>query len=489
MSSSPTFAIVGDFGSGGVDCDGNTDTVSATAALGVAQAVTSAMPAADGGFIISLGDQVYQPWVHGDENEPATPTEYEAAIGATYGAYIDYTNVPSAYIGSNTGKTMQLFPVIGDHDWWKQQQRGGLINTVTDSTGIIYEMSAPAPSGEPTDNYQSYFAGLGLPVGAPGDDSNGESACIRYYDRVLANGQIHLFVLSNDPNEVALGTLSMTALEFCAPEPNLSSPQITWFKSALSNSTATWKIVAMHQPPYTTSDPSAGGHYPTRYFQLVDLVANSVGKTVDLVLAGHVHSYERLQGVDTSGGLTTYIVNGAGGSPESFAKFLSQTNPDMQPPAVSPVQVFGYYGYQLATATSSTLSLQFYGSPDPANSQKTDPAPPWSLFDSVMIVKPGTTLDVSDIATAQSIGLVVQGATTLQTGGATSTLSLSLFGPGDITVTGGGTLSFENPVSSPMSLTGPHASYNAMPSLYTGTITADSGTTINFYGETIPASS
>ncbi|MDZ5649624.1 metallophosphoesterase family protein [Nitrospirillum sp. BR 11828] len=445
MSSSQTFVIVGDFGSGGVDCHNATDTVSATAALGVAQAVASAMPAGDGGFIISLGDQIYQPWSSGDETKPATPAEYNAAVGIPYGAYIDYTNVPSAYVGSNVGTSMQLFPVIGDHDWWKQQQRGEYNNTVTNTTVSIYEMSAPGSSGEPTDNYQSYFAGLGLPVGAPGDGSDGESACIRYYSQTFAGGLIELFVLSNDPNEVALGTLNMAALQSCAPEPNLSSPQITWFKNALTNSTATWKIVAMHQPPYTTSDPSKGGHYPTRYFQLVDLVANSVGKTVDLVLAGHVHSYERLQGVDASGGVTTYIVNGAGGSPESFAQFLSQTNPNMQPPPVSPVQVSGYYGYQLATATASTLSIQFYGAQDPANCLGTTVSTTWTLFDSVMIVKPNTTLTVSDITATSCIGLVTQGTTTIQTDDSTSTLSLNLFGPGDITVSGGGTLNFKNP--------------------------------------------
>ncbi|TWB46069.1 calcineurin-like phosphoesterase family protein [Nitrospirillum pindoramense] len=391
---------------------------------------------------------------------------------------------------------MNFYPVIGDHDWWKQLQRGLSVNTVTGSIETVYAMSPPNSAGEPTDNYQSYFSGLGLPVGAPGDGSNGESACIRYYDRVLAGGLIHLFVLSNDPNEVALGTLETAAFQPGAAELNLSSPQITWFRKALSNSTATWNIVAMHEPPYTNSDYHHGGdgHAPTQYFQLVDLVAASVGVTVDLVLAGHVHSYERLQGVDTSGGLTTYIVNGAGGAPESFAKFLLQTNPDMQPPAVSPVQVSGYYGYQLATATSSTLTLQFYGSQDPANCLGATPPSPWTLFDSVMIVKPDTTLTVSEINAGSCIGLVAQGTTTIQTAGTASTLSLNLFGPGRVIVSGGGTLSFKNPVApSPSPTKGasaePYAFYPILPSLYTGTIAAGSGTTIDFYGETIGADS
>ncbi|BAI73155.1 hypothetical protein AZL_025170 [Azospirillum sp. B510] len=491
-----TFGVVGDYGSGGI---GSTNVI-AQAATGVATAMKSFVsPSIPSNFVVSLGDQIYPPWSKGCENGAATAAEYIAAIGNLYGGFIFYPPVnyddPSAPVSPNpyapdtpTSSTMRLFPVIGDHDWWKQNQT--IPARSSGDSPEIYLMKG-------NDNYQVNFAGLNLPLDPQLDPQLGTpdyTPCIRYYtvqpaaDPATNTPLIQLFALSNDQNEVALGTLFTKD----SSSDNLLSPQIQWFTGALSDSQAVWNIVSMHQPPYSSSND----HGPTTYFQLVDLVANTVGKTVDLVLAGHIHSYERFQNVDQSNGLTTYIVNGTGGTLEGFASFKSVT--DTSP--IGQVRVTGYYGFQVATVSLQTLTLAFYGSTDPANASQAPSGPSWTAFDVFMIVKPNTTLTLGDMAGLT--GLLIQGVTdssgatsglTIDTGGQTATLPLNLYGPGSLTVTGGGTLTV---TAAPVPTGFKQNTDGSIPSVYyeqtqtgpTGPIATDSQTTLVLYGTNYPPS-
>lgn len=77
-----------------------------------------------------------------------------------------------------------------------------------------------------------------------------------------------------------------------------SSDQAAWLKAGLAVSTARWKIVVIHDAPYTSTDEDAPGIISSRW----DFTG------ADLVLSGDSHGYERLN----VGGLD-FIVNGAGG--------------------------------------------------------------------------------------------------------------------------------------------------------------------------------
>mgnify|MGYP001809644459 CR=1 FL=1 len=498
-----TFGVVGDYGSGGVDSRDSTTSVIAMAAAGVARAMQQYVsPAIPSNFVVSVGDQVYCPWAVGDENQPATNTDYINAVGNLYGGFIYYPAVnykkdgtaPSSnpYIppGVTTSKTtMRLFPAIGDHDWWKQK----------------YRKEVPAPSSfsmgsekveeylmEGNDNYQVNFAGLQQPL-SPGADGG---SCIRYY--TVSQGTvpgtstplIQLFALSNDRNEVLLNTLNTLANS----AGNLDSPQITWFQGALQASTAVWNIVFMHQPPYSSSQ----AHGPTPYFQLVDQVAAKAGQTVDLVLAGHIHSYERLQMVGGKTDPATYIVNGAGGTLEGFAAFYDTPAASPQSMGVMPgsqIRATGFYGYQCASVTEQTLTLTFYGSKDPGNAEKKAGGAVWSVIDSVMIVKPGTVLTAAQVTGLT--GLVIQGTTqsgvtsglTIDTGGQDATVPVNICGPGSLTVTGGGTLTITG-ASVPRGL--PEKSDGSIPSVYyepvqtgpSGPVSVAGQTTLVLYGTT-----
>jgi tartrate-resistant acid phosphatase type 5 len=109
----------------------------------------------------------------------------------------------------------------------------------------------------------------------------------RYYDFVW--GPVHLFALNSDYRE---------------PDGNHpNSVQAMWLREALAASTAPWKIVYMHVPPY-----SSGLHGSAVYMQWPYA---EWGATA--VLAGHDHTYERLliEGFP-------YFVNGLGGYPARY---------------------------------------------------------------------------------------------------------------------------------------------------------------------------
>lgn len=105
----------------------------------------------------------------------------------------------------------------------------------------------------------------------------------RYYDVEL--GPIHLFALDSDSRE---------------PDGrSATSTQAIWLQTALANSSAPWNLVTLHHPPYSSSN--VHGSDPTMQWPFAAWGATAV-------LAGHDHTYERLQ----QDGIP-YFVNGLGG--------------------------------------------------------------------------------------------------------------------------------------------------------------------------------
>jgi Secretion system C-terminal sorting domain len=114
-----------------------------------------------------------------------------------------------------------------------------------------------------------------------------------------------------------------------------SSIQALWIKSKMESSTAKWKIVVLHRPPYN----STGGIYTELRWPFKLWGA-------DAVFAGHKHNYERL----IVGGLV-YFVNGLGGrSKQPFRTTITG----------SKFRYNGDYGAMLVEVTSSNISFCFY---------------------------------------------------------------------------------------------------------------------------------
>ena len=209
----------------------------------------------------------------GDNNYPSgEAATIDDHIGQFYSGYI------YPYQGSYGGGTPpnRFFPALGNHDW-------------------------ASAGAEP---YLNYFT-------LPGNE--------RYYDYTW--GPVQFFAVDSDRHE---------------PDGNTSSSlQATWLRDRLAASTAPWKIVYLHHPPF-----SSGEHGSTTALQWP---YQQWGASA--VLSGHDHDYERI----VRDGFP-YIVNGLGGA--SIYGFGN-------PVSGSEVRYNGDYGALLVTASTTNLTFQF----------------------------------------------------------------------------------------------------------------------------------
>lgn len=145
----------------------------------------------------------------------------------------------------------------------------------------------------------------------------------RYYE--LVEGPIHFFLLNSDARE---------------PNGNTStSQQAEWLRAKMLLSTAKWRVVIIHDPPYTSSNNGDAPGILTSRWPFKDWGA-------DVVISGDAHHYERF----LVGGLP-YLVNGAGG-----ANLVGFTDPVTAGSQLR-VQTFGAIK---ARATCTSLTFEFY---------------------------------------------------------------------------------------------------------------------------------
>jgi tartrate-resistant acid phosphatase type 5 len=231
-------------------------------------------------FVVALGDIAY----NGDST-----TSYDSKVGRYYWEYLHpYTGQYTQSVGVTVTPAgfNRFWPVPGNHDWDL-------------SNGLAF--------------YRAFFA-------LPGNE--------RYYTVTL--GSVALFMLDSD-NDPQPGNRAGLALDNQGP----TSAQALWLKEALAASTAPWKLVVFHHPPYTSAPrgPSTWMHWPFK-----DWGAH-------MVLSGHEHMYERLE-VD---GLP-YVVNGAGGAP---------LTPILSPVNGSILRGVGHHGAQRVLANRDGITFAF----------------------------------------------------------------------------------------------------------------------------------
>ena len=91
----------------------------------------------------------------------------------------------------------------------------------------------------------------------------------------------------------------------------IRTPQIEWLTNELRTLPKTSPLlVALHHPPYSADDHHSGSTYMK---ETIERCAKDAGRFPDMVLAGHVHNYQRItldHGDDT---ITPFLVTGAGG--------------------------------------------------------------------------------------------------------------------------------------------------------------------------------
>lgn len=158
-----------------------------------------------------------------------------------------------------------------------------------------------------------------------------------YYDFV--RGPVHFFVLNSgntdaDPREPG-------GIQYFTDSNGVvtGGDQALWFKEAIEASTATWKVVCCHRPPYTSDSTHYPGSTAMRW------PFKQCG--ADIVLSGHGHVYERIY----KSGLT-YVVCGLGGAAKrDFSSY---------PVSGSQFQYNSDYGLLRVTASDTRMQFVMY---------------------------------------------------------------------------------------------------------------------------------
>lgn len=202
-------------------------------------------------IVILLGDYNY---------ELGEQSTLDINVGKNYSRYIYPYNragfAPGFPPGGNNTKVNRLFRAIGNHELYSDPKY---------SDYLYFEL--PNVKKLNTDNQG-----------------------VRYYS--VRKGDVEFFFVNSGTGDN----------EFFRTEPDgvdSNSIQAQRIKAAMLNSTAKWKIVCMHYPPFCSWCDVASN----RIFRW-----NFKGWGANLILTGHSHFYERLS-ID---GLT-YVVSGLGG--------------------------------------------------------------------------------------------------------------------------------------------------------------------------------
>lgn len=153
-----------------------------------------------------------------------------------------------------------------------------------------------------------YFAMFSLPTA--GEAGGVPSGTEKYYSFDYAN--IHFVCLD-----------SMTS------DRSSAGPMLTWLRDDLGATTQKWIIAFWHHPPY-----SKGSHDSDTEAPLVQMRQNALpileSYGVDLVLAGHSHSYERSFLIDSHYGTSSTFINsmkldGGDGRPSGNGAYQKDT--------------------------------------------------------------------------------------------------------------------------------------------------------------------
>ena len=202
--------------------------------------------------------------------------------------------VRNAYINFTGSTATNLWLMLGDNAY-ESGTDSEYQTAVFDMYPTILRQSVLWPALGNHDTAQSsnppaslpYFAMFTLPTNA--EAGGMASGTEKYYS--FDYGNIHFICLD-----------SMTS------DRSASGPMATWLRADLASSTRQWTIAFWHHPPY-----SKGSHDSDTDPILTEMRQNFLpileDAGVDLVLAGHSHSYERSYLIDGHYGLSSTFTN------------------------------------------------------------------------------------------------------------------------------------------------------------------------------------
>ncbi len=272
-------------------------------------------------FIATVGDNVY-----GSHT-------FDETVGKYYCDFVTDVSPDDSPIACDGGNSPvnRFFPATGNHDY----------------------------DDGPTDDFADYLSYFTLPgANVP---TSGTSSSELYYD--VRQGAVHLFIIDSESISNAGGTNSAPYNEHRA-----------WLQAQLAASTAQWKLVIAHHPPYSSARHGSNSWMQWPY----------AAWGADAVIAGHDHTYERI----VRDGIV-YFVNGMGG--RGFYDFETVVTG-------SAVRYNSQHGAMRGAATENGLLLEFINvSGDVIDSYQVGDAPPTPTPTPTL---PAPSSDVIDVRVA-----------------------------------------------------------------------------------------
>ncbi|HSH93384.1 MAG TPA: metallophosphoesterase, partial [Roseimicrobium sp.] len=159
-------------------------------------------------------------------------------------------------------RSIPLYAVLGNHD-----VGGADLAMQPDGLGAFYFFSSPLNG--PT-NISSLTKVKGTEEQVAAFKKAAGTAYPSLCNYSFDNGPVHILAL--DANSY---------VDFTSPALR------SWISNDLASSKATWKIVVVHQPPFSSSEK----HFTEQRVRLLSPLFEQCG--VDMVFGGHVHNYQR----------------------------------------------------------------------------------------------------------------------------------------------------------------------------------------------------
>jgi acid phosphatase type 7 len=152
----------------------------------------------------------------------------------------------------------------------------------------------------------------------------------------------------------------------------IAQPQMDWLVNELKTLPGDVPLLlALHHPVYSADDHHGGS---THMKHLIESAATSAGRHPDMILAGHVHNYQRLTKTMNDGTQVPYVVTGAGGY-FNLHHIMKVSGETMVTPVIfndeegDPVTLERYcadhHGFMKLEITDSLITGRYYMVPRP----------------------------------------------------------------------------------------------------------------------------
>jgi hypothetical protein len=225
-------------------------------------------------------------------------------------------DVIGAYLTHRVGEPSQTWQVVPLPPEAQPWLRVALVGDIGDGGGREHRTAAAIAEQSRYDSFDILML-LGDNVYPSGDPSRIEATVFEPFGPVLDVGTQLFAILGNHDVENGTGDAQLAALgmpgrwyavergEMLGIALDSTDPtnpeQLAWLEATLAGSDATWKLVGLHHPPYSSGFHGSNQEVRDAFSPLFERYG------VQIVFSGHEHDYQRTDPIHG----VTYIVTGA----------------------------------------------------------------------------------------------------------------------------------------------------------------------------------